>query len=176
MHIIPSLEGSVTLLSRSGEGVTFSSVEAFFAAYPLDWLRRHFLQESAIGSLGHSWLSTEYKSPAPEYWLVDAWGEPVPSATIRDAAQKLRSLKWAARYASTWTGVGPVPRTGRRGGGRYHRALHTTSERRQAFFFLEEGEVAPRARRNAANIPNSWDDYPLCRQRNWKKFRRQQYK
>lgn len=48
--------------------------------------------------------------------------------------------------------------------------VHTTQERR----YSQEGWG--RARRNMANLPNSWDEFWYSPQRSWKKHRRTQYR
>jgi hypothetical protein len=54
----------------------------------------------------------------------------------------------------------PVPGVHAYHGASCFRRVRTTAERRMAALVLrEEGEVAPRAARNARNLPNSWDDY-----------------
>lgn len=62
---------------------------------------------------------------------------------------------------------------------RYFRRPHTTQERRLSVAWIsEEGEPAPRGSRSFCNLPNSWDDYTRSDyyNRNWKKFRKTQYK
>lgn len=53
--------------------------------------------------------------------------------------------------------------------GRY-RGIRTTQERRWAHAWDDE-EFAPRVRaqRNAANLPNAWDDYESHNEKSWKK-------
>lgn len=61
----------------------------------------------------------------------------------------------------------------------HYRHIATTQERRFASgILLEEGEVPPRAKRNLANLPNAWDEYPHfdVYDRNWKRYRKKQYK
>lgn len=97
-------------------------------------------------------------------------------------AEELAAYGWNLRKREfLWRRFGPheyrrepVPGVHcRRGGGGYFRRLGTTPERRQACLVLfEEGEVAPRAKRNAVNIPNSWDDYPRHTDHCWKSQRK----
>jgi len=72
----------------------------------------------------------------------------------------------------------PVPYTGKRSLYKnYFRYIRTTQEKRWSF--LGENEIYPvklRKRRNFKNIPNSWDDIIKERHKNWKKFRKTQYK
>ncbi len=51
----------------------------------------------------------------------------------------------------------------------YYRHMKTTHERR--WYFAHKEYV--RAKRNAANLPNYWDDYPISeRQRCWKRTKK----
>ncbi len=72
----------------------------------------------------------------------------------------------------------PVPNTGKRSLYKnYFRYIKTTQEKRWSF--LGENEIYPvklRKKRNFKNIPNSWDDIIKERHKNWKKFRKTQYK
>lgn len=62
---------------------------------------------------------------------------------------------------------------------RFYRRIRTTHERRWAHAWDDE-EFAPkvRSRRNARNLPNSWDDIPRFdwRHRSWKRYRKHQWK
>lgn len=76
----------------------------------------------------------------------------------------------------------PIPGTRCRRGAGYGKTVlrrpRTTQERRNYFLDEEMEDVKLRARRSGRNLPNAWDDY--CRSdifvKNWKKFRRTQYK
>ena len=61
--------------------------------------------------------------------------------------------------------------------GSCHRRIRTTQERRWAHAWDDE-EFAPkvRGRRNASNLPNSWDDYWRYNLKNWKDHRKTQWK
>lgn len=58
------------------------------------------------------------------------------------------------------------------------RSIKTTNERRQSFIDDEAKEYGIKARpkRNATNLPDSWDDIWKWRNKNWKSFRKTQYK
>ena len=66
----------------------------------------------------------------------------------------------------------PVPGVHKYPKGHYYRRIRTTQERRWSCFDHEYF----RMKRNHKNIPNSWDDIQRHFQRNWKKFRKTQYK
>lgn len=59
--------------------------------------------------------------------------------------------------------------------GTYFRHMKTTQERRWSYS-IKEDDVKCRAKRNSHNLPNSCDD--ICRnlEKNWKKFRKNQWK
>lgn len=67
---------------------------------------------------------------------------------------------------------GPVPGIHKHKNGSYFRRIKTTQERRWSCFDQEYF----RRKRNHKNIPDSWWDIKRCNQKNWKKFRRTQYK
>jgi hypothetical protein len=52
----------------------------------------------------------------------------------------------------------------------------TTQERRVNGKRTDRREYKIRARRNAANLPEAWDDIWATTQRSWKKHRKKQYK
>lgn len=66
-------------------------------------------------------------------------------------------------------------RNWRKGG--HYRQMRTTQERRWAAAWDDE-EFAPktRAARNFRNLPNAWDDWWRTEDRNWKRYRRTQWK
>lgn len=53
----------------------------------------------------------------------------------------------------------------------WYRKIRTTQERRAAYAYPE----LVRARRNATNLPNAWDDINVKRLKSWKKHRKTQY-
>jgi hypothetical protein len=59
--------------------------------------------------------------------------------------------------------------------GVFYRRPKTTQERRAFDDSVDQG-FTPRKRRAANILPNAWDDIPRHREKNWKKFRRTQWK
>lgn len=53
---------------------------------------------------------------------------------------------------------------------KWYRNPRTTNERRNS------QNKYVRAKRNHKNIPNAWDDIPICHQKTWKKKRKKQYR
>ncbi|MBO9538067.1 hypothetical protein [Herbaspirillum sp.] len=70
----------------------------------------------------------------------------------------------------------PVPGTGKHRHGRAFRRIRYGNARRAAQFFGEEGEVGSRPARSRSNLPDAWEDMQLPRQRNWKNYRRKQWR
>jgi hypothetical protein len=84
----------------------------------------------------------------------------------------LRQVKWYYRRRSSGT-----KREKRRVRGSRFRAMRTTQERKWANAWDDE-EFAPkcRTRRDAKHLPNYWDEFWRYNQKNWKKFRKHQWK
>lgn len=62
-------------------------------------------------------------------------------------------------------------------GSSYHRSPKSKQEKSKAAGSeVDEMEPKARAKRNANNLPDSWDDKNPGRQRSWKKHRKTQYK
>lgn len=104
-----------------------------------------------------------------DYVLRDSFGDVVDPADVRRAHYNLdpyipRYRRFSGRKRRHY---------------RFHRRFRTFQERKWAQAWDDE-EDAPkvRARRNAKNLPNPWDDYPRhdWRIRNWKRYRRYQWK
>jgi len=81
-------------------------------------------------------------------------------------------------------GTGPVPGIKKRKHSKFYRKPRTIQERRKnsisEIFEYEDLviNIKIRARRNAKNLPNSWDDIYRANYKNnsWKKYRKQQWK
>lgn len=87
-----------------------------------------------------------------------------------------RSSYWYRLYNKIYVyRDGPVPYVGKRNHGHYYRRMKTTQERRWSYSAVVDG-VPWRARRNARNLPNPWDDIVIGRLKNWKKYRKTQWK
>jgi len=74
---------------------------------------------------------------------------------------------------------GPVPYTRKwRGSARFFRQIRYVNALRQATQFVEDEEPRIRAKRNQRLLPNAWDDISdgSRGQRNWKRFRKTQWK
>ena len=58
---------------------------------------------------------------------------------------------------------------------RYYRNIHFINEKRQQFAAEDQG-VTVRGKRRNTNLPDDWDDCPKWHHRNWKEYRKTQYK
>lgn len=181
MHFIPAYTPSVTLFTADGKTRHFSSVRAALEELGIRWIELNVGEHFCLFD-GHDVLWTEAgleRTPRYRYAYAivrNDLGDVVKASDFRALVPKKRSY-WYYRRFEFWNGEGPVPRTGRHRGGRYFRRLGTVGARRQAQC-VDFEEPAPRAARNAANIPNSWDDYAVAARedRNWKRYRRTQWK
>lgn len=120
--------------------------------------------------------------------FIDFFGhafDPEEVLLAADEADRLWKKRWLLRRMAGRTAPfreAPVPRTGKRGGGRYYRRMKTTQERREALGLLADAEAAEygvkaRPARNGSNLPHAWDDFPIQRDdRSWKRFRKNQWK
>lgn len=122
--------------------------------------------------------------------FLDPAGLDIPPRAVAAAAEEACSAFRIARlgrfgrirYDPASFRNGPVPGTGRRGGGSWFRHMRTTQERRAAKALAHdedcvEAGVKARARRNFANLVSAWDDVMRGGDsRSWKRNRRTQWK
>lgn len=131
-----------------------------------------------------SWLSCGVKIR-----IFDRWGrEFKPEEVVARAEAIIVAARRARRRRIRGHGYdpatfrrGPVPHTGKRGGYGGWRHIKTTQERRASCAAEADEDVLTfrvklRARRNAVNLVNAWDDVARHVERNWKRHRRTQWK
>lgn len=182
MYPIPSCQEAVTLLSPAGSVRTYATLAAFLAKHKLSWVRENVgNQFKELAPCTVSWLTVDHIYIVRPYVLRDAWGEVVSLKEIEEAYSRVRKATYRSRFDSyaQWNGEGPVPGTGtlRRYSRSNCRRIHTGPQMREAQHFAEEGEPPIRARRNATNLPTSWDDIPRNEDKlSWKGYRKTQYK
>jgi len=70
----------------------------------------------------------------------------------------------------------PVKGTGNKWRYRFYRKIKTTQERKMWHSIPKEYKIHARLKRSSSMLPNSWDDINRCTQKNWKSFRKTQYK
>lgn len=178
MHLIPHYQTTVTLFSREGDVWVYPSKQAALKALGRYWIAENVRREFCSFAY-REWGAGEFAScdgqavyQTARYIMRDDAGEPLTAVDFPapPRPRRYRLLDW-------WNGEGPVPGIGRPRGGHYFRHIRTTQARRQAQR-MEEGEVAPRARRNLRNLPNAWDDFGVAARedRSWKRHRRTQWK
>jgi hypothetical protein len=189
MHIIKAHEPPVTLFSRDGEVRVFKSLSDALKQLGMSWIRENVAAEFVDFLHVERFLrfdeakdrSVWDRQPVyrtAHYVMRDDTGAKLTQGDFQKLVVTRRRSRWArySRPLDTWNGEGPVPGIGRWHGGHYYRRLKTTNERRQAV--PVDDEPAPRGKRSASNIPQSWDDHPIGTWgvRSWKRFRRQQWK
>lgn len=112
----------------------------------------------------YSWGKLDYTYRYFSHTLRDSFGDYVDINNIKHQCPK--------SYHNIFSGR-------KRSSGHYYRRFRTLNERKQSEFWKgEEFTPKPRARRNFKNLPDSWDDCPISswKDRNWKKFRKHQWK
>lgn len=187
MHDIPAHETAVTLFSRDGGVWVYPSLAAALKAYGKRWIADNVGPHFRIFDCAARYFDFERRVWVTEpryveyaFIMRNDAGEVVTLATFAALIQRRRWRSRWSRMMDRWDGQGPVPGVRCcRGGRRYHRRPQTMMERRQAGLVLEEeGEVAPRGPRKANHLPNSYSDYRIAARedRNWKQYRRTQWK
>lgn len=181
MFVIPQFETAVTLFGRDGGVWVYPSKQAALKALGGSWISHNVgeqFREYSECSLLWSAAENRYLR-LPNYTynafiMRDDFGQPLTRVDF-SAQPHQRSGRYCKLAA--WNGEGPVPGVRRHRGFRYFRRPRTTQERRQAFAVREDKEPAPRARRNATNLPNSYDDIgrSYIEARNWKRYRKHQW-
>jgi len=177
MHTIAAHPLGVTLFMRGGIVRAFKSFEAAYADLGYRWICANV--RAQIRSFdgcdvrhtekGLTWI--------PRYVVADAimrddFGRIITPAVFWHLMPKRVSRR---RY-DYWNGEGPVPGTGVFCGSKVYRASRYFAARRQAQV-VDREEPAPRAARNANNLPGMYDSrYAGRRDRCWKRFRRTQWK
>ncbi len=187
MHVIAPHEPSVTLFSDNGGVWHYASKAQALRELGIRWIREHVAADFRVFShfeYGPSFFRGEVYSCSKKaayrtstFVLRDDAGNKLTAADLQPLLPPRRG--WYLRYLDNYPGYGPVPRSGRRRGGRYFRRPKSTNERRQAQVMEPDIEPAPRPGRNASNLANAWDDYPRRssrEDRNWKRFRKTRWK
>lgn len=186
MHIIKPYETSVTLFHRDGQVSVYKSMKEAYRKLGYRWIAENVGKNFREFDRLRTDYSPEGAVPVSErvyfereYIMRGDFGQIL---TAKDFEHLRPSFRGFLRYRNyyLWNGEGPVPGTGcgRKWGRCFRRLSHMAQRRQAALVLKEEGEVAPRAARNARNLPNPWDDYNVAARenRNWKQFRKHQWK
>lgn len=184
MHTIPAYTPSVTLSMSDGSSRTFKSLRAALDELGMRWIAKNLGEHFYLfNGFAVSWAKSGCVR-TPTYRMANAimrndLGDVITltdfqALIARRPRHSLRSSYWVNPF---WDGQGPVPGTSKRRRGHYFREISTTPARRLAQR-VDRAEPAPRAKRNAANLPSSWDDLGIAARedRSWKRHRRTQWK
>lgn len=186
MHVIVPHEPFVTLFCVSGKAWHYPSKAHALRALGLAWIREHVVADYCVFA-GFDYSSSFFrgdvysctKTPryaSGEYILRDDQGNKLTSFDFEPALSRRR--RGYRHPLDNYPGYGPVPRTGRFRGGHLFRRPRTANEIRQSQVMEPGLEPAPRASRDLRYLIDPWDDYPRSgrRDRNWKRFRKAQWK
>ena len=189
MHIVPDFPTSVYLIENTGTYWVYRNLT--HAADELNRLHFFIPGRRYIGKFHREvislfeWMDDCYRSEIINYQFI-LRGELGEVYTIEDllAAKTPYVSRYTKRRAAVKNAEfrkDPVPGIGKyRRQANWLRRIHTTSERRMAEAHsdveMKEYDVKVRAKRNARNLPDSWDDYRRHIEKNWKSQRKTQWK
>lgn len=157
MYTVPQYEPWVELIGEDGSVSRYDNYKKFIEAASYYFVKNHLVltfKDRAIKGLIY-WG----QEPKPLFILRDQFGSVFsPSEVIHDVGD----YKWdnITKFRITYNKYhysfryGPVPYTGKRGGGNSFRRPHTTQERR--YGHAHGKYVRPNRRPHA--LPNEWDD------------------
>jgi hypothetical protein len=177
MYQIPQYKTSVVMFSVDGGVRIFRSPAEAVRQLGHRWISENVGPEFRVFSHTESFRGeTRRIYLESRYVMRDDFGNRLTSADFTTLHRKPDFWsRWRGPALSRWNGDGPVPFTGKSSGGYCFRRPQTMQERRwgQA---ADTDDIAPRARRNPANLPNAWDDEQISARgnRSWKSFRRYQ--
>ena len=183
MWTIFPVNGSVKLFSKEGLVAEYTSKEIALKALGFGWIERnvgpHFNVFSHMTRLTPYWGNTPI-SQQYAYVLRDREADVLTSIDFYPKATSRRTylgLLWVRRHAS-WNGYGPVPGIHRQRRSNRYRSMAFIRAHKASEIFKEEGEVKGRLSCKTKQPPNNWDDYRVSatKNRNWKRFRKNQYK
>lgn len=185
MHVVKHYESPITVFSVEGDSWHYKSKKALLKEVGYRWIMnnvgKHFSEFSGWTPIctASGWVCGEPTYRHFKYIIRDGEGSCITHGDFAElVAAKRRKVYWLRMKWEKWNGEGPVPGIGRPRGGHHFRRLKTINERRWSIPMVEEGEPAPRARRNHTNLPTTWDDFQISSRedRNWKRYRKTQWK
>ena len=172
----------VRLWASDGTVYEYASLTAFVEAHGLYWVQRSLGPGFRVCGCATP-CRVKSLCPSPKCYpfvLRDHAGEVISVETCEAEWRRLQGpCRWRYGRYRFWNGKGPVPYTGKLGGGHYHRRVRTFPEHRACEAVLtSEGEPRFRAARNRHNLPSAWDDIRITARydRSWKRHRKTQYK
>lgn len=183
MHNIPPGFSGLRLIARDGSVERFDSPIHLLKSKGYRWLQSNVGEH--FDTFSHREVIKNEEGEAVGFRSVyhhapfivrNAQDEPLSADEICKQVTFSRPA-FVPRRFQFWNGEGPVPWTGRSRWGRYYRRPRTAQARRMSLV-ADPSDIPPRAKRNKANLRTSWDDLKRSTSghRNWKRFRRHQYK
>ena len=189
MVVIPKYETSVTLFSRNGGVWTYASKAEAVRELGWGWISRNvgeqffqFHYESVLtlfetDETGAPRIERKPVYRYADFIMRDDMGRPLLAWNFSNPANRRARNRYAWRD-ETWNGEGPVPGISRnRPSVRRYRRPRYVGLLRDAQYFPEEGEVALRIQLVNEAFSDPWHEIGRDgRNRNWKKFRKTQWK
>lgn len=173
MHVIPPVAPRFILTRGSLRLGEFTSLYAIGRHLSVRVVREMFYHE--LNDVPQLTWPGQYSSGSSALQVRDAEGDFVTWRTVLRACRELEPAKRRLGTNYFWSGVGPVPGTGRSRGYRFKRRPQTSQELRLiAGVVHEDGEPVWRASRR--DIPTVWDDLILRPDHSWKRHRRTRWK
>jgi hypothetical protein len=181
MVVIQAYQTAVTLFGRDGGVRVFPSKQSARRELGLSWIRKNVGRDFRVFSHTSNFGGKVFERYAVYidhlYVMRDDFGGILTAEDFATPSPCRTGWSIYRRYRF-WNGDGPVPGLFRWRGRHYFRHPRTQNERRLAFAITDQGEVPPRARRNHRNLVNAYDDLRINAReiRNWKRYRRTQWK
>ena len=190
-YVVEKKESHVFLYTRENRIIVYDSYEEFLSYLNMDIILRIGKSFDSVALYQYRYFK-EFLNPfnrkpilideKSTLYVVEKDGVTLDPENIKNDFRKYnlnkrknRNKKYIKKFIYRKT---PVPDTGKRHWYKsYFRHMRTTQERRWSF--LGENEDYPiklRTKRSFKYIPNSWDDIVKERHKNWKKYRKHQYK
>jgi len=187
MRSVSNFIPKVYLIDISGERWKFKNLKQ--AANELHNLGYFNYWSSLIGdSFKKYWSWSNFSYHQYEYIVRTEIGDIVTAEDLREAIRKPCKRSYQGSYRWNYNPEkdfrnGPLRSVHDYGNWRGHRHPKTTQERRIARAHERDEDlryygIKVRAKRNFRNLPNAWDDisHSDWGQKNWKNYRRTQYK
>ena len=197
MHVVHEPRRKVFLVRYTGEVYAYDSYREFLSYLRSDIIGGIWTSFRAVRYTYNVWWSAslgrsvEEKIPIYTIWVAhwDHKSGPIvnPEQLKEDWKEYCNeNRRRHGRYRSWWYHrnnrvfefrCDPVPFIHKYHShkGTYYRHMKTTQERRWSLAEKDDG-VRWRARRNFHNLPNAWDDWARHNEKNWKRFRKHQWK
>ncbi len=192
LHLVTEPRRKVYLVHVTGEFYVYDGYNQFLSILRhdiLEWMGKSF-REIKYRITRSIWSSSIEKVRIEIHWVAhwDHKSGPVidPTQLRSDWTDYRNELNRKRRFSSSYWSryhrgylfrYDPVPCVQRHHWHKesYFRDIKTTQEKRRSFAAKEDG-VKCRAKRNFHNLPDAWDDISRNWEKNWKRFRKHQWK